>query len=292
MGTRRSPLALWQANWARQQIQRHAPEVQVDLVPMETSGDRVQGPLHEAGGKGLFVKELDAALLADRIDCAVHSLKDVPGLLRSGITIASYSPRADARDLLITRDGATLTSLPAGSRIGTSSPRRMAQLQARRPDLQIVPVRGNVSTRVGRLASGEVDGVVLAVAGVQRLDMPLAHAVPIDVDVCIPAVGQGTMAVTVRADDAAARCLLAEACGDPHNTVVSTAERSLLAAIGGDCHTPLAGYAVLHDGHLRLTAFFAHPDGSRPVVHAMEGVSNDAETLGQTMAAYLQQGVL
>lgn len=290
-GTRRSPLALWQARWVQSRL-AVATQRSVELVLMETSGDRVRGALADHGGKGLFVKELDAALLSGAIDCAVHSLKDIPGIVAPGVCIAAVSPREDARDVLISATGTTLAALPSRARVGTSSPRRRWQLMQQRSDLVLVELRGNVATRLERVARGEMDAVVVALAGVTRLGLSMVHAQVLPIDIMIPAVGQGTMAVTVRADDTAMRDLMRTTCHDPHNAVIVAAERALLAEVGGDCYTPLAGYAQwVTTATIELRAFLATPDGRGAARQHMSGSAKDVEQIGRTMARQLLERI-
>lgn len=290
LGTRQSPLALWQARWVADRVRSTFPEQSVTLIPMTTSGDRVRGVLGPHGGKALFVKELDEALRAGAIDCAVHSLKDVPGVLDRGIAIAACSPRGAAHDLCVTPNGTALADLPDGARVGTSSPRRHWQLRALHPALALVPMRGNVQTRLRKMQDGAFDAIILAAAGVKRLGLTV-HGEILPTDRIIPAVGQGTLAITVRADDTETMACVRAACHDAQNDIVTCAERALLAAIGGDCDTPLAGYAVLAGDVLTLRAFLATPDGARQVRHAMRGDAAHAEALGKQMATWLLEAI-
>lgn len=291
VGTRQSPLALWQAEWVRGRLAAVTSRV-IQLVPMETSGDRVRGALALHGGKGLFVKELDAALLAAEIDCAVHSLKDIPGKLAAGVAIAAVSPREDPHDLLITATGMTLAQLPHGARVGTSSPRRQWQLAHRRPDLQFAPVRGNVATRVARVQQEALEAVVVAAAGMKRLGLSLAQAAVLPIAHVVPAVGQGTMAITVRTADTAMTALLEQACHDHQNAVVVCAERALLAEVAGDCYTPLAGYAEwVREEAIVLHGFYARADGTRPTWQTMTAPAGRAAQLGQQLAHQLRTKV-
>ncbi len=291
LGTRGSPLALWQARWALSRLTAVDPKRNIELVTLVTSGDRLPGDLSQLGGKGLFIKELDDALLSQRIDLAVHSLKDIPGELAPGIAIAAYSARAEAGDLLITRDGVALADLPHGARVGTSSPRRRWQLLALRPDLEMISVRGNVGTRLRFVADRQLDAVVLASAGVSRLELRTPQMVELSFDDMLPAIGQGTMVVATRANDAAAAALVATACNDADNAICMRAERALLQAIGGDCTTPLAGMAT-HDGTtLSLRAFLASADGSRHARAVLQGDAQTPEAIGRAVAGELMYGL-
>ncbi|MBI2343149.1 MAG: hydroxymethylbilane synthase [Deltaproteobacteria bacterium] len=290
LGTRRSPLALWQAQWVESRLQSSFPAIRVECLPMITTGDRVRGPLAPQGGKGLFVRELDEALRQGRIDCAVHSVKDIPGILAPGIAIAALSPRADPHDLLVTR-GTTLMTLPTDAVVGTSSPRRRWQLAQVRPDLRWVDFRGNVATRVEKLQTGAVDATILAAAGVHRLGLQVPHATPLSMETMIPAIGQGTIAVTVRSDDEGIYRLMVAACHDAANAEVTMAERALLAAIGGDCHTPLAGHARIIGEEIELTAFLASADGARCARSVQRGPRGGGERLGAKVAEDLKSQV-
>ena len=240
----------------------------------------VDRPLAELGGKGLFCKEIEAALLARRIDLAVHSMKDLPTWLPEGLVIGAVLARADPRDVLIGRAGADIDGLPAGAVIGTASVRRRAQLLARRPDLRVVDFRGNVETRLRKLAAGEADAALLALAGLTRLGIAPAGAVILAPEVMLPAVGQGAIGIECRADDARARALLA-AIDDPASSACLRAERALLAALDGSCQTPIAGHAELHGEELSLRALIARPDGSECLRTARRGAIADGEALGR-----------
>ncbi len=285
LGTRSSPLALWQAAWVRDQL---SSRTAVEFVSMTTTGDRTSGSLADHGGKALFVKELDQALLQGEIDAAVHSLKDVPGKLPDGIVMAACSVRADPRDLFISM-GESLGALPSGGVIGTISPRRKWQLMRLYPQLRVTPLRGNVGSRLSRLEDKKVDGILLAAAGISRLKLNPPYAQPLDPEVMIPAVGQGTLAVLARSDDTPTIKLLHETCHDEANGTVTTCERALLEAIGGDCDTPLAGYAQWQSAHtIRLKAFLSAPDGSKHVRLVKDGKASEVKDLGVRMADELQ----
>jgi hydroxymethylbilane synthase len=228
-----------------------------------TSGDRIQDrPLSEVGGKGLFVKEIEEALLERRADFAVHSMKDVPGTLPSGLILACVPPREDARDALVAPKHGTLDALPRGGTVGTSSLRRAVAIAAYRPDLKVVPLRGNVDTRLRKLDAGGCDGIVLARAGLVRLGLEARATQVLSIEVSLPAPGQGALGVECRADDAETRSLLARV-HDPEAAICVAAERGVLLAVGGDCKTPLGAYAERAAGSLHIGAFVAGPDGSR-----------------------------
>ncbi|UAK24398.1 hydroxymethylbilane synthase [Sphingomonas nostoxanthinifaciens] len=261
LGTRGSPLALWQAHMvaARLRAAHGLPEDAVAIVPIRTTGDRVQDrALAEIGGKALWTKELDRALLAGEIDCAVHSMKDVETIRPAEIVIAAMPPRADVRDRLIGAD--SLAALPPGARVGTSSPRRAAQVRRARPDATILLFRGNVDTRLAKLAAGEADATLLAAAGLDRLDKTdIGHALPIDT--MLPAPAQGAVGVEARADDHAMLALLA-AIDDAATSMCVRAERDLLAALGADCRSPVAAVATVADGGIHLRAEILSEDGA------------------------------
>ena len=274
LGTRGSPLALTQARMVAGALaMAHGwPEDAVAIVPIRTTGDRVQDrALAEIGGKALWTKELDRALLSNEIDCAVHSMKDVETIRPDAITIAAMLPRADVRDRLIGVE--SIAALRQGAVVGTSSPRRRAQLLRLRPDLSIVLFRGNVDTRLAKLAAGEVDATLLAAAGLDRLGRAdVGVAVP--TDVMLPAPAQGAVGIEVRADDAIARALVA-AIDHQETSDCVLAERGLLRALGGDCHTPLAALASFSGETLRLRAVLLSGDGTDQVEGAVEGAIGD-----------------
>jgi hydroxymethylbilane synthase len=285
LGSRGSPLALVQARLTRDALAAaHGwPIEAIEIVAIKTTGDRVQDrALAEIGGKALWTKELDRALLASEIDAAVHSMKDVETIRPEAITIAAMLPRADVRDRLIGAE--TIEALPHGARIGTSSPRRGAQLLALRPDLEIVLLRGNVETRLAKLAAGAVDATLLAAAGLDRLGRgEVGVAIPIET--MLPAPAQGAVGIECRTDDAATRTLLA-AIDDAETSCCVGHERALLAALDADCHSPVGALAMLdHDGVLLRAALYAE-DGSAAVAAERIGHRDDA-LLAPTLAAEL-----
>ena len=294
IGTRGSAMALYQANLVRDRlVAAHrdlAAPGAVDIVVIRTTGDRVQNRLlAEIGGKGLFTKEIEEALLDRRIDLAVHSLKDMETILPAGLAIVCVPPRDDPRDALVSRDGAGLAALPKGARIGTASLRRRAQLLRHRSDLDIRPIRGNVDTRLGKLAAGEIDGLVVALSGLARLDRLSAVSEVIPLEVMLPAVGQGALAVEARADDSELRELLSP-LHDAATANCVAAERAMLAALDGSCRTPIAGHAELAGNRLHLRAMLLAPDGSSER-HAEDSAPLvDAEALGRTLGEQLRRG--
>jgi hydroxymethylbilane synthase len=287
VGTRASALARAQTAQVCATLEQAHPGLAVETLLIRTSGDRLsQGALAPAGGKGLFVKELEEALVGGRIDCAVHSMKDVPAALAPGLAIGAVPPRADARDVLVGGGAEGLAGLAAGTRIGTASVRRRAQLLARRRDLEVVLLRGNVDTRLRKWRAGEVDALLLAAAGLARLGVSEPAVRPIDPDVLLPAVGQGALALECRADDTATRALLAAlADADAHDAVA--AERAFLVAIGGDCNTPLAAHARIEDGTIRLRVQLSDLDGREWFEDAGVAPRGAAEELGRELAARL-----
>jgi hydroxymethylbilane synthase len=284
LGTRGSALALRQARLVATALERGGSVV--EIVPIQTRGDVLPGSLVAEGGKGLFVKEIEDALLAGRIDCAVHSLKDVPAALPAGLALVATPPREDPRDVLVSRAGDGLAGLAPGARVGTSSLRRRAQLLARRPDVRPVPLRGNVDTRLRKLAAGEVDAVVLAAAGLRRLGLAPAGATPLAPEQFLPAIGQGTLAIEARADDVDVIEVL-RALDDAPSAAAAAAERALLVAIGGDCQTPIAAHAAFAGDRLVLRAQVWELDGSGTLAAEREGAAADAAALGAAVGASL-----
>lgn len=264
LATRKSPLALAQARaWIRTLVEQH-PGIEVEELHVTTSGDREQErPLSEIGGKGLFIKEIEEALIDGRADLAVHSLKDMPAQLPEELVIGCIPKRADPRDVIVTRNAVPLRELPAGSRVGTSSLRRKLQLQAARPDLVIVPLRGNVDTRLRKVEEKEVDAAVLALAGLVRLGLAERASEILAPEISLPAIGQGALAIEHRVDDARLRVILAPLiCLE--TTIAVGAERGVMEAVQGNCQMPVAAHATKEGSELWLRAFLAEPDGSRP----------------------------
>lgn len=286
IGTRGSTLAVWQAGWVKQRLEAHWPDLRVELVPITTSGDRIQHvSLARIGGKGLFVKEIEQALLAGRVDLAVHSVKDLPAELPPGLRLSTIPEREDPRDVLISATGSSLAELPGGTRVGTSSLRRQALLLHLRPDLRIEVLRGNVETRLRRQLEGRVDATILAAAGLKRLSLRLKNGVPLDAEEFLPAIGQGALGIEIRAgDDVAA--LLAP-LHHPETAWAVEAERAFLSGMGGSCRTPLAARATVANGSLRLAALVASPDGKRLLRHERSGPTETAGQIGTETAALL-----
>jgi hydroxymethylbilane synthase len=293
--TRRSPLALAQCRAFVARLQAAHPDLELVELQVVTSGDRIQDrPLSEVGGKGLFVKEIEEALLDGRADLAVHSIKDVPGVLPPRLLIGCVPVREDPRDALVAPRHGSLAALPPGARVGTSSLRRSVSLGRTRHDLQILPIRGNVDTRLGKVDGGQFDAIVLARAGLVRLGLGERVTEVLEPDVSLPAVGQGALGIECREDDTETRGRLA-ALHDEATAVCVAAERGVLVALEGDCKTPLAALAARQEGRLWLRAFVAEPDGSRmrtgersvpwPTGPTSEGTARD---LGQELGTSLK----
>jgi hydroxymethylbilane synthase len=291
IGTRGSPLALAQARMVRARLaaQHGVDEERIILTVIRTTGDVIQDrTLAEAGGKGLFTKEIEEALRADAIDLAVHSAKDVPTVLPDGLILTAVLPREDARDVFIGRTVKTLRELPAGAVVGTASLRRQAIVKRLRPDLEVVPIRGNVDTRLRKLGEGVVDATLLALAGLKRLGLTGAASSIFTLEEFLPAVGQGIVAIETRADDGRTRTLL-EAINHAETAIALAAERAFLAVLDGSCRTPIAGHATVADGRLRLRGLIAKPDGSESFECRREGMSGEAVALGADAGAELKR---
>ncbi len=279
LGTRGSALALWQANWTKSELEARHAGLSVELVPIKTTGDKILDvPLADIGGKGLFTKELDEALLDGRIDLAVHSLKDVPFQLPDGIDLAAIPAREDPRDAFIS-DGRKLHELGTGSKIGTGSLRRQVQLRHHFPGLVLVNLRGNVDTRLRKVAAGEFDGIVLAAAGLKRLGYESRIVQILDDDIMISAVGQGALGIVCRGGDGATTALLG-GLDHPETRTAITAERALLRCLGGSCQVPVAGRARVQGTELRIKGLIASLDGQRVISHEVSGPIDQAQALG------------
>ena len=293
LGTRGSKLALIQAGLVRDALAAAVPALSapdaIEIVPIKTTGDAIQDrPLSEAGGKGLFVKEIEEALLSRRIDIAVHSMKDMPTAQPTGLVIAAFLPREDARDVLIAGDVGRIADLRKGAIVGTSALRRRAQLLHRRPDLEIVNLRGNVDTRLAKREAGVVEATLLALAGLKRLGM--AHVgTPVPEDEMLPAVGQGAVCIECRADDAKVQAWLAAISHRPTATCVA-AEHAMLVVLDGSCRTPIAGHAILAPGgQLHLRGLIVKPDGSELLAAERHGAAGDAEAMGRDVGHELKR---
>ncbi len=287
IGTRGSPLALAQAHETRDRLMAawDLPEDAFEIVPIRTTGDRVlDRPLKELGGKGLFTREIEAALLEGLIDIAVHSMKDMPTLQPEGLALDTYLPREDPRDALIGADA--FSDLAPGTVVGTSSLRRRAQLMARRPDLRVVEFRGNVQTRMRKLRDGVAHATFLAMAGLRRLGMEAVAGAPIDPSAMLPAVAQGAIGVERRAEDGRMAAML-EAIHDGPTGLRVEAERAYLAALDGSCETPIAGLAELEGASLRLRGEILRPDGSDLYEGEESGAAEDGAEMGRALAVRL-----
>jgi len=287
IATRKSLLALWQAEYVKRELERHHPGLEVELLGMTTKGDRIlDAPLAKVGGKGLFVKELEQAMYDGRADIAVHSMKDVPVELPGGMALPVICAREDPRDAFVSPRFADLDALPEGARVGSSSLRRQCQVRARRPDLVVRDLRGNVQTRLGKLDAGEYDAIILATAGLLRLELEERIASRLPVEVSLPAIGQGAVGIECRADDTRLQELLAP-LHHPETATVVAAERALNRRLEGGCQVPIAGYAVLEGDGLWLRALVGSPDGRTVIRGEVRGAPADAEALGTGLAEEL-----
>ena len=298
IATRGSNLALVQTRWVGSQLRTHFPDLDIEEVQVKTEGDRIQDrPLAQVGGKGLFVSEVEAVVVRGEADFAVHSLKDVPGdvPLAEGMGILSVPVRADPRDVLVTIDGVDLESLKRGAKVGTTSRRRVVQLQRQRPDLAFVPLRGNIETRIRKLREGQCDAIVLAAAGLARTGiLDETPHVLLPPDICLPAVGQGALAIEGALSDERLRYQL-RAIEDPTARIQISAERAMLQKLEGNCHSSIAGHASAADGRLKLEAMVASYDGDRMLsatsdtyldLDAPDAVAR-AQELGEDVAEHL-----
>lgn len=284
IATRKSPLALWQAEHVRERLQAEHPGLQVELVTMSTQGDRVlDSPLAKIGGKGLFVKELELAMLEDRADIAVHSMKDVPAELPQGLGIGTILEREDPRDALVSSRFSSIGDLPQAARVGTSSLRRQCQLRAARPDLQILDLRGNVGTRLSKLDDGHYDAIVLACAGLKRLGMEERITCAISPDEMLPAIAQGVVGIECRLDDERVADLI-RPLAHLETGLRTGAERAMNAALAGGCQAPVAGYAELKDGLITLRGLVGWPDGHEIIRAEISGPVEQAESMGRQLA--------
>lgn len=287
IATRKSPLARWQANHVADLWRSRFADTDISLVEMSTAGDRlVEGPLQAVGGKGLFIKELEQALLEDRADLAVHSLKDVTSAFPEGLLLASVPEREDPRDAWVSPEGAKFLELPLGARVGTSSLRRACLLKAARPDLKVVPLRGNVQTRLRKTEELGLGGTVLAVAGLVRLGLAGRITEILPLELSLPAVGQGALALEARAED---RELLAQARQLEHRAtrLAIDAERAFLARLEGGCNVPLGGYADVRGEELHLQGFVGSPDGTEVLRGDVQGRAAAGPELGRALAEAL-----
>ncbi len=289
IGSRGSKLALWQAEHARAQLVELDPTLTVSIEIIKTTGDVKPDPLSVIGGKGVFTKELEEALLDGRIDLAVHSLKDLPTILPKRLTISAICKRGDPRDALVLRDALKMSSLcdlPSGAAVGTSSPRRLAQLKSRRPDVTVTDLRGNVDTRIRKLDEGQYDALILAAAGLERLGLQDRISLAISTEEMLPAVGQGAIAIETRADDTFVIDTVSK-LDHLVTRIACLAERSLLRCLGGGCQFPIAAHAVVINHEVRLEGLVASPDGSQVLRDSLSGPFQQPEELGSVLAGFL-----
>ena len=287
IATRKSALALWQAEYVKAQLEKFHPDVHVELVPMTTKGDIIlDTPLAKVGGKGLFVKELEVAMLEGRADIAVHSMKDVPVEFPEGLGLEVICPREDPRDAFVSNTIASFANLPQGAIVGTSSLRRQCQIKALRPDLTIRDLRGNVNTRLRKLDEGEYDAIILAAAGLIRLKMPERIKEFIAPEVMLPANGQGAVGIECRSDDQTIKALLAP-LEDKNTRYRVLAERAMNRALEGGCQVPIGSYAEIENNQLHLRGLVGAIDGSEIVRHQLTGTITQGEQLGQQLAEIL-----
>lgn len=284
IGTRGSQLALWQANWVKEQLEKNNPGLRVDLEIIKTKGDKIQDvPLAKVGGKGLFVKEIEEALMSGQVDLAVHSMKDMPADIPEGLCIGAIPERENPGDVLISKDHRIFAELPENAVIGTSSLRRAAQLLHARKDIVIRSLRGNLDTRLKKLETEGLDAVVLAAAGVLRLGLQNRITEYFDETVMLPAIGQGALCIEIRKDDEGIRSLLKPLdVPDTRQTVLG--ERAFLNRLGGGCQVPIAGYGQIESGRFNLTGLVAAPDGSLIYKDTVSGPAEDSEKLGVSLA--------
>lgn len=288
IGTRGSKLALVQSDWVKKEVETRHPEVRVELVKIKTKGDRIlDAPLSKVGGKGLFVKEIEEALLRKEVDLAVHSMKDVPAELEKGLKLTAYPKREDPRDALVSEHCTSVEGLPQGASVGTSSLRRSAQLLHLRPDLHIVPLRGNVDTRLKKLESGDLHAIVLASAGLRRLGLSARITARLSPEDVLPAIGQGVLGLEVREADQKTQDLIAF-LNDPETELAARAERAFLKELEGGCQVPLAGYARVESDAIVMDGLVAELDGSVILRRQQSGAKGRPEELGIALARQLK----
>ena len=284
IATRKSPLALWQAEYIRDRLLELNEGLQVELVKMVTQGDKIlDTPLAKVGGKGLFVKELEVGMLNGDADIAVHSMKDVPVEFPDGLHLAIICEREDPRDAFVSNNFDTLDDLPNGATVGTSSLRRQCQIRAHRPDIKIADLRGNVNTRLKKLDEGQYDAIILASAGLKRLGFDDRINAYIDTEVCLPAIGQGAVGVECREGDERIHALI-DPLNDQQTSTCVLAERAMNERLEGGCQVPIAGYATLDGDTLNMRGLVGRPDGKEVVSGSISGPASDAEELGTKLA--------
>ena len=284
IATRKSPLALWQAEHVRSRLMALHAGLQVELLTMSTQGDRIlDSPLAKIGGKGLFVKELEQGMLEGRADIAVHSMKDVPAELPAGLCIGAILEREDPQDAFVANAFASLDALPDGARVGTSSLRRQCQLRARRPDLKILDLRGNVGTRLGKLDAGDYDAIVLACAGLKRLGLEMRITAALLPEVMLPAIAQGVIGIECRCDDDRVKALI-EPLNHAETLQRTQAERAMNATLAGGCQAPVAGYSVIGANGIEMRGLVGRADGSEIIRADISGPVQQAAALGKQLA--------
>ncbi|MCD6185585.1 MAG: hydroxymethylbilane synthase [Deltaproteobacteria bacterium] len=287
IGTRGSKLALWQANWVKSEIEKQDPSILVELEIIKTKGDKILDvPLAKVGGKGLFVKEIEDALLNGKIDFAVHSMKDMPAEIPDGLCIGAIPRRENPRDVLISDKGRDLSSFGRGDRIGTSSLRRSAQLLYHRPEIEIVPLRGNLDTRLKKLETENMDGIILAAAGVKRLNLESRITEYLDMNIMLPAVGQGALCIETRINDKIT-ALLISVLEDADSRIVVMGERAFSNRLEGGCQVPIAAYGTVKDHSFSLCGLVADIDGKELIRESLEGPEESSEDIGIELAERL-----
>jgi len=287
IGTRKSKLALWQANYIASQLKKHYPDIQVELVKIVTKGDKILDvPLAKVGGKGLFVKEIEEAMLRNEIDIAVHSLKDVPTYFPEGLGLVAITEREDPRDAFLSVKYSSIDEMPEGAVLGTSSLRRKAQIMLKRGDLEIRDLRGNVDTRIRKLEEGQYDGIILAYAGLKRLGLEGKVRQVFEPDFMIPAVAQGFLGIEARLDDEETRKIVS-VLNHRESEIRAKAERAFLKTLEGGCQVPLAAYSEIDGDKLKVTGFVSDLEGKRVFRDSMEGPPEEAERIGTALAEKL-----
>ncbi|HEU4965080.1 MAG TPA: hydroxymethylbilane synthase [Bacilli bacterium] len=285
VGTRKSPLALTQTEWVMAQLKQHHPDLEIGMEKIVTKGDRILDvTLSKVGGKGLFIKEIEQAMYDRRVDFAVHSLKDMPTEMPEGLMIVAITHREDPRDVIISRTGSSFAELPVGAKVGTSSLRRAAQLRNARPDLEIVSVRGNINTRLAKLEEMELDAIVLAAAGLERMGWADKITERLSPELCIPAVGQGALAIQCRSEDKEIREILS-VLDDENTRRIVAAERTLLGKLNGGCQIPIGAYAEFDNEELKLTGIVGSADGLTLLKESATGT--DPVALGEAVSQRL-----
>ncbi|RMA97009.1 hydroxymethylbilane synthase [Hydrogenothermus marinus] len=287
IGTRGSKLALWQANFVASKLKKHFPEIEIEIIKIKTKGDKILDvPLAKIGGKGLFVKEIEDALLKNEIDIAVHSLKDVPTYFPDGLGLTAIMEREDPRDAFLSVKYNSLNELPKGASVGTSSLRRKVQLKLKRSDLNIKDLRGNVDTRIRKLEEGQYDAIILAYAGLKRLGLENKVKQILDIDIMLPAVAQGFLAIETRLEDKKTNNIIST-LNHKESEIRAKAERAFLKTLEGGCQVPLAGYSEIKDGKLYLTGFISDLEAKRVFKDKISGNLEEAEDLGINLAKNL-----